>query len=69
MEIITLTKQGTPFSPAMAERASAREMVDEVAHMLTDWEQSDELAGEFSLRLIAYFARHVDDLLQVKGKL
>lgn len=40
----------------------------QVARMLTEWEGSDELAGDFTDRLLSFFARHLDELPQALRK-
>jgi hypothetical protein len=51
VHIITLAKQDTKCSPA-PDRAA---LIGEVAKLISDWETSDELAGEFAARLVDKF--------------
>ncbi len=73
MTIITLTKHLPQIDTTAAPRdlceAGAPDLAMEVATLLTEWEGSNELAGEFAERLVLFFAGHRDKLLQTKREL
>ncbi|GEM_PF-6022759 len=54
---------------AAQEEQRAAKIVDEVSQMLAEWEASGELASDFAKRLVFYFARHSDDVLQASKEL
>lgn len=59
---VTDSPTSKPVSPAPAAEAGApedRELIRQVAYMLGEWEDSDELATEFARRLVAHIRENL----------